>query len=66
MEGRNVTFSIEQDRYARETRTYCVRMSIAVDNGSNGFSLPFMSKKELEKLHATVGEYLKTIKNQEL
>ena len=66
MEERNVTFSIEQERYARETRNYCVRMSIARDNGSDGFSLPLMSKKELEKLHATIGEYLKTIKNQEL
>ena len=55
-------FSIDNKEEGRDGRNIRVMLTIARDNGWDGFSLPLVNKEELTELRDRIDEYLKTIK----
>jgi len=55
-------FSIDNKEESRDGRNIRVMLTIARDNGLDGFSLPLVNKEELTELRDRIDEYLKTIK----
>lgn len=55
-------FSIDNKEESRDGRNIRVMLTIARDNGWDGFSLPLVNKEELSELRDKIDEYLKTIK----
>lgn len=55
-------FSIDNKEESRDGRNIRLMLTIARDNGWDGFSLPLVNKEELAELRDKIDEYLKTIK----